>query len=222
MKLYHFIQSSYGLNALEDGCIKVSRLDDMNDPFELYGVNIKDKELRRHFRSYKHKMAKKSFMLCCSMSWKSPLLWSHYADRHKGIALVLEADNSIIQKVTYQKSKIRIDERKMIDTGMSPGSLALRLLTTKYEQWSYEEEARIFINPDEIRYKNDLPFYDFDSQIRVTGLVLGPLCNLSRRQISESLNVGDNLRLTKARLGIQHFNVVKDKSYKYNVINKQA
>lgn len=90
MKLYHFINAHYGLAAIRDQRIKLSTYDDLNDPFELYAATLNDCEIRETFYQLKNNLSKVMGLLCCSKSWSNSLLWSHYADRHKGIALVLE------------------------------------------------------------------------------------------------------------------------------------
>ena len=52
MKGYHFLSSKYGLEAIRDQRIKVSKLDDLNDPFEFHSVQLGDKEVRERFNEF--------------------------------------------------------------------------------------------------------------------------------------------------------------------------
>lgn len=46
MKIYHYLSSEFALKNLENRRIKISRLDELNDPFELVAVNHTDNEQR--------------------------------------------------------------------------------------------------------------------------------------------------------------------------------
>ena len=48
MKVYHFIPEQYALEVIADQRIKVSRFDDLNDPFELHAVDLKAREYRKY------------------------------------------------------------------------------------------------------------------------------------------------------------------------------
>jgi hypothetical protein len=102
MILYNFISKEHALNLIGDQRIEVSRIDDLNDRFELHAMDLSDKRNREEFVTFKFDMAKKIGSLCFSKSWKCPLLWSHYANRHKGIALEFEVANQAAHPVKYK------------------------------------------------------------------------------------------------------------------------
>jgi hypothetical protein len=37
MRLYHFIRERFGLEAIRDSRLKISRINELNDPFEFLG-----------------------------------------------------------------------------------------------------------------------------------------------------------------------------------------
>ena len=90
MELYYFLSSEHALQAFENQELKVSRFDQLNDPFELMAGGSGERMVRNSIRRYKQSMTKKTRLLCCSKSWGDPLLWSHYGDKHKGAALVIQ------------------------------------------------------------------------------------------------------------------------------------
>lgn len=90
MKLYHLLSVGYGLAAIRDRRFKLSSFDSLNDPFELFAGDLRDPAIRKLYRDVKEGMTKKMAILCCSKSVDNTLLWSHYADRHRGMALELE------------------------------------------------------------------------------------------------------------------------------------
>jgi len=91
-RAYHFVSLTYGLDDLRRRRLKISRLDDLNDPFELWAIAQSDRRLRQAMRTTKEQMARQYGLLCFSRGWHNPVLWSHYADRHRGIALGFDVE----------------------------------------------------------------------------------------------------------------------------------
>jgi len=88
MRVYHFINRKYGLQALRRKRLKVSLIDQLNDPFELLGIASHNPDERQAFADVKTGLARYSGILCFSSKWSNPVQWSHYGDRHKGLCLV--------------------------------------------------------------------------------------------------------------------------------------
>lgn len=87
MRVYHFLSRNYGLEDIRLRRLKIATLDDLNDPFEMLGMALRDLELRQAFRATKAKMAERAGLLCFSRHWRNPVQWSHYAERHQGLCL---------------------------------------------------------------------------------------------------------------------------------------
>jgi hypothetical protein len=88
-------------------------------------------------------------LLCCSHRDDSILMWSHYADKHRGIVLEIEVDELIpdlplsnyAYDVRYRSSPPTISA---LHGDLESFDSAINLsLSTKAIEWSYEEEARI-------------------------------------------------------------------------------
>jgi len=63
-------------------------------------------------------------------------LWSHYADKHRGICLGLEIPIVELNKIIYVPERFEYEpESKDYH----------KLLLTKYEAWNYEDELRKII-----------------------------------------------------------------------------
>jgi hypothetical protein len=90
MRLFHFLSSQYALQALARQQLKVARINELNDPFELFCADMRDANARKAFRRFKDQVSAKFGLVCFSRSWRNPLLWSHYADRHRGAAIQVE------------------------------------------------------------------------------------------------------------------------------------
>lgn len=83
MRLFHFLSAEYALQALERQRLKVARIGELNDPFELFCADMRDPVARRGFRVVKDRMSANFGFLCFCRNWRNLLLWSHYADRHR-------------------------------------------------------------------------------------------------------------------------------------------
>ena len=89
MRVYHFIKLEHGLDSLRDKRLKISLINEANDPFEFLAINLAEPDCREKMQNVKNELAKQCGILCFSAHWNSPLLWAHYADNHKGICLGL-------------------------------------------------------------------------------------------------------------------------------------
>jgi hypothetical protein len=78
MRVYHLLQTKWGMESIRKKRMKISCFADLNDPFELLGANLTARSDREAFRRWKRQISGKYGLLCFSESWQSPLLWSHY------------------------------------------------------------------------------------------------------------------------------------------------
>ncbi|KAB2310430.1 DUF2971 domain-containing protein [Betaproteobacteria bacterium SCN2] len=222
MRAYHFLSARYALAAIEKQRLKVSRFDDLNDPFELYAAELKNPKHRIAFRKFKKEMAKRFGLLCFSKSWKSPLLWSHYGDRHKGVALEFDINEDIINEVSYKPDRLLLNIGNKLSSGGLDENDMDCILKTKFKQWEYEEEVRVFIRLNDSQEEDGLHFYSFEDGVTLVGIIHGPLCQLKEREISAVLPKGHSLQLTKARLAFKSFSVVPNLSVGQRVIHGKS
>jgi hypothetical protein len=87
MRVFHFLPEDFALQDIEQRRVKVATFKDLNDPFELFSVNLADPILRAAFQEAKEQFAQHSGLVCFSRDWRNPVLWSHYAGRHTGFCL---------------------------------------------------------------------------------------------------------------------------------------
>jgi hypothetical protein len=112
---------------------------EMNDPMEgqyYYRQGDYDRQVLRSIRENKRNLR------ICSLSRNNhhDLMWSHYADGHRGVAIGVSIDRDLvdIRPVIYEglhnlSGQIAEDEA------------AREILSHKLNVWSYEEEERVFI-----------------------------------------------------------------------------
>jgi len=202
MRVYHFLPAVHAIDDIEKKRIKISEIDQLNDPFELWCVSQEDKELRQALRGYKEEMCKRFGLICFCKHWHNPLLWSHYADKHRGICLGFDVVDGGLTPINYVKERSKL---KLPPTKESMDEL----LSTKFRDWQYEEELRNWFKLDE--REDGHYFYPFDGLVRLREIIAGPLCTESRQRIDEALkDYPEAVSITKARLAFKTFQVVEN------------
>ena len=209
MRLYHFTSQEYGLEALRKQRLKIARIDELNDPFELLGWNLQDGEFRAGVRAWKKQRNAEIGIICLSWNWKHPLLWSHYADKHKGIAIGFDVpDDGPFRRVRYQRNRLQAPQAHW------PGDADLeRLLLTKSTAWEYETEYRRFCWLDESNQEGDLYFESFSDTLRPAEVIVGDRSEVTRAQVKWALgsDLSHVIRF-KARVAFGKFDVVRNKN----------
>lgn len=212
MEIYHFLSEQWALEALKKQRLKVSRFSDLNDPFELMAMSIEDKFSRSFLSDLKEKLNDKLRLLSCSRDWSSPLLWGHYADKHKGIALRLEVPSSSTTSVTYAKDRTAIDLHALMNQRDEKAKQVMfEMFTTKYDQWSYEKEIRVQFETSEVFKDGDFDYYALGGDINITGVVLGPLNSTSAALLKKNLPCGKEIEVITTRVAFRSFNIVHQK-----------
>jgi hypothetical protein len=172
-KYYHFLSSEYAIHDLERKMIRVSTLDTLNDPFELmpylrYGSGKKI----RHYMDVRNKISTEYGLLCFSRTWEEPLLWSYYADKHKGIAIGFEISGYEVFDIDYDPSPIRKQLNLTSDSAINE-KLFLELAKVKYHKWEYEKESRLLLKLKNCIKIDGHFFVQFGSNLRVKEVRLG-------------------------------------------------
>jgi len=202
MRVYHFLPANWALDDIRRKRIKISVIDELNDPFELWCVEQPDKRLRQALRGFKAEMVARFGMICFSKSWHNPLLWSHYADKHRGVCLGFDVDDRGLKPVTYSVDRPNLKLPPTLES-------INELLFTKFQGWSYEEELRNWFRLDE--KEDGHYFYPFDQMVRLREVIAGALCNLNRTEIDDALQGQSAVAVFKARLAFKTFRVVKNR-----------
>lgn len=200
MRVYHFLNEQFGLKDLAERRLKIARIMELNDPFEFLGVDLTNKELRRVLKETKVDLSKSNGLLCFSRIWKNPLLWGHYADKHKGICLGFDVPDDHLSEVDYVKERLpappKIDE-----------SFMKKLLLTKFEHWKYEEEYRAYVSlTDEIE---GYYYADFSETLKLKQVIVGDQSQITRDQMSSALaDLATGVEVFKVRAAFKSFDVV--------------
>jgi Protein of unknown function (DUF2971) len=211
MRVYHFRCETYGLKSIRERRLKISTIDELNDPFEALIFKLPNKSLRRQFEAKKSKFASKHGLLCFSKVWSNALMWSHYADRHRGICLGFDVPKNGLIHVEYNAHRM-IDGSGMLRADLPIDDRMIRTcLGTKYASWSYEQEVRRI----ESFHDKDIDvqgrkYTRFSPELDLVEVIIGPRLWQSRDKIENSLGVlRGSVEIINSRLAFNSFRVVR-------------
>lgn len=198
--LYHFrpdADEDRDLEALLKESTWVASLESLNDPYETQVVQ----QLGINAGPWRD-----AGVVCYSRSITSPLLWSHYADAHRGFVIVLNPASAGMQRhpnphgalydVLYEDAIPNIDDYP------SPDLFAAYAARTKPTCWAYEQEVRLLYRPANRLHKVDNGVY--------VAIVFGARMELARRkQIVDRIATSDldlrigRMEFTSASYGVR-------------------
>lgn len=212
MRVYHFLSANYGLENIIKSRLKVARLNDLNDPFEFMCVNLRDREMRDVFKQLVSDLSKTKGALCFSRSWNNPVLWSHYGDKHKGICLGFEIPDEVVIPVDYEPKRLRLNIAHDLKEGEIGENVMRRILATKFEDWRYEDEVRVFVSLNESDIKTGLHYKEFGDDLSLREVILGPRCHINVADLDSVLTKYDReVKAIPSRLAYSTFQVIERK-----------
>lgn len=107
VRLYRFLNAEFGLRSLVDKRLRVGRIEELNDDFEFIGVATDIREERIALRNTRKQLSANNGVLCMSKGWESTLMWAHYGDSHKGMALGFDVPADLYPAVEHTTSAER-------------------------------------------------------------------------------------------------------------------
>lgn len=217
MKLYYFTSEKYGIDNLKEKRIKVSIIAELNDPFEFQAGFLKpNKLLRKQFTEFKKKISKEFGLICLSKTWHEPVLWSHYADKHRGMVLGFDLKEDKAINVVYRKNRPLFTSEK-IDSNSSYVDYLEKLMKTKSVSWSYEEEVRFYFSLNELIFENGLYFNSFDENMILKEVILGCNSKLSDKEFLGLLKDFKNITAIKSRMAFKSFRIVRNRQKVWSI-----
>lgn len=219
MRVYYFTNEEFGLSNIINERLKISLLDELNDPFEFLGVDISNDSFRRAFNAGRREVAKKAGVICFCRDWQDPLMWAHYGDKHKGICLGFDVAKEHIKEINYLPTQMTNDiDMKKEYGGKSVGQwekMVERLLCTKYIKWKYEDEVRVVV-PLEKPDDSGLFFTQFNGDMKLKEIFLGPRSKLTLEQIARHIQTySEEVNIYKSKIAFAEYKVVLDSSLKH-------
>ncbi|NQU99806.1 MAG: DUF2971 domain-containing protein [Parcubacteria group bacterium] len=180
---YHFLSAKDAIDDLKKERIRVSRLNTLNDPFEMMPYRRYKSKERKPYNKVFRQISKKWGLLCFCPSWKEQLLWAHYARGHRGIALGFKITKDKILKLTYTPNEIRT-KFDLTDSKEENERKFLSLAEVKYQEWIYEKEHRILLKLEECEKDSDY-YMPFGDRFELKEIVLG--CKFDHKKQKENI-----------------------------------
>ena len=224
-RLYYYTSWDYGLEAIKKKRIKISEINNLNDPNEFLGVKSSDKRLIDKFLEHKLLVSEKHGIICFSKKYNSPLMWGHYAKNHYGICLGFDVENDkeSLLKVSYKKDKKEVKEIDLNKKNIL--NFMKGILETKYDNWSYESEYRYFSEKSKKNWdcRKDLYFDSFSEHLLLKEIILGirtiKTTDYIRKMLSK-IKFSNDVDIYKLKMDQETFNFIHDNEHnrKYSKI----
>ncbi len=215
--IYRFLSSEYALEALQTKRLKLGRPSELNDPADCNPrlINLPDdtkcfyddKSRNDYFRDVYRDFG----ILCFSATITEPVIWSHYADSHRGIALGFEfheeRDAKFLYKVDYNEERPVVDYRLAQELRGDTSELGQAKyiknviksgFSSKAPSWNYEQEYRAFVWLGGCKMEGRNYFTHFLSK----EVVLGLNCRLSEEDVLRAwgYDSGASPKISRAEL----------------------
>ena len=211
MRVYHFLSEHFGLEDIRLRRLKIARIADLNDPFEF--LARADSVLTRSaLRATKEEQSKKTGLLCFSSNWHNPVQWSHYADRHRGLCLGFDISDAVAKPVSYRKTPLLFDLARFKEDPHYAQQFADRMVSSKFSDWSYEEEVRLYVRLEPKAEIDGFYFLEFSNDLKLSEVIVGPASTLTKHQLISAL--GDLARqvvVRKARMAFKSYRIVEQR-----------
>jgi len=209
---YHFTEVDHAISNIENARMKVTRILETNDPFELAGLNAAHPRVRREIEKFKNENDKNLRLLCFSKDWRSPALWAHYANRHMGICLGFWAKPETLLDVTYHRDRIDAGFTSAAPVVFTPKIKEL-LITAKARDWYYEEEIRRCVPLAQTFESMGIRFYHFDETLKLREVILGAKCTTKIDDVCALVRTKyKDVAVYKARPAFGYFKMVPHES----------
>lgn len=208
MRAYYLTSKHWALEALKNRRLKIALFNDMNDPFELLGAENKTRRNKAELKQLKEGTNAAIGALCFSQGCGNPVLWSHYADKHRGICLGFDIRDDGAHEISYRGERLREIEKEFLEGEVE--ILGHRLLTTKFEHWRYEDEVRMILKLEDAVYEKEFYFMPFGEALRLREIIAGVRCNISLEELREMLSQEDaGVTIARAGLAPDEYKIVK-------------
>lgn len=199
--MYKFLSAKFGLKTLREKQLKISTLDDLNDPFELFAYEMSVRKKRKEWRNARKVWGKQRGLMCFSADWRDPVIWAHYSEKHTGLCLSFEIPDNAGRRVRYVNSRLKLSDTLVAED-------ADAWLYTKYENWAYEQEIRCWTTLE--TPSQGLYFMEFSPSLKLVEVIAGARCPLRKNKVFDAVKPLTGVKLSKARPGFHRFEIVED------------
>lgn len=213
MRLYHMTTFDTAVKfILPERRMRLSRLDKLNDPFELRSLKLEGTRAKRIFAALLAHFISDLGVLCMVKNWASPLMWAHYADNHAGVCLGFDVPDDKPRQMEYvTERRVHVLDETDPHGGITHHDLD-KLLITKSSGWSYEEEWRLFSQAREPDPVNGYFYLPFENNIVLREVIVGSCCAAPVGSFKKLLaGLPQSVTIIKARPAFETFTMVRQK-----------
>ena len=211
MRLYYMTSLDVAIeHILPERRMRLARFDQLNDPFELMSASIAGNEERLVLKYLRDHWTKTLGVICMCKHWKSPLMWAHYARQHTGVCLGFDVPDEKPKQMHYEPERMKflVDLDKPL-RGVTVDLLE-KVITTKYSQWAYEEEWRLFSKLEEKDVNNGFFYLPFGENLALREIIVGTRCTTSLGSFKRLIGSTDkSVTIIKARPAFETFTMVR-------------
>jgi len=212
------MKAKWALESLSEKKIKVTTLDEVNDPFEwLPGVlNPKAWDtagLNRWLDGFSSDFKSSWGMICLCADKTNPVMWAHYADKHKGIALefdyILDPELKELVKIDYSYDRVCLDPKVVNPIwrdGQKSTEFMQKAMSTKYESWQYEKEYRVIVPLKSCMIQSGNYFIKLPDNF-LTRVILGVNCEYTDDDVVEAAgqDLSESIEIVQAKRSLNTF-----------------
>jgi hypothetical protein len=217
MRLYKYLPEQFAISNIINKRIKVSEFHTLNDPFELMGADLIDLRKRNAVNGMKDLLGRSSGIISFSKVHHEPLLWGHYADNHRGIAIGYDVNDDLLVPVKYRSHRFEIVYNQKSRALENGDKVVDGLISTKYINWQYEEEVRIYSDLNDRDKDNNMCFCQTGDKIVLKEVWLGMNSILQRAKIEKILKesgYSTDVILKKKKMALRKFAMIEDRSFR--------
>ena len=219
MRLYHYLETRWALDDIRRRRLKLSTIEDMNDPYEGFSVCSDHEVTQAALEKTQWEFVNKYIALCFSLSPNNMLMWSHYGEKHKGICLGFDVLDELTRPVEYihdVQTVANMIVKRREDFSVEEGTKIVDLLCgAKYDGWCYEQEVRIHLGRNEKDEETGQYFREFSERLVLKEVIAGVRFPYSKKLIHDALSGysgQEEVTILKARRSTKKFEIVLDES----------
>lgn len=197
MELYKYCDKN-GVDILRHKVLKISPIDEFNDPFEFKLAKSDDENINKAVNAV-YKYQKESYrVVCLTAKDNNLILWSHYAKKHTGILIKFNTElitvNGVklserLEKVIYSNDMIKIPDNFSTLGRDAQQEIIFKNTYRKFTDWIYEEEYRAIVDFDHAENKRYIEL----APESILEVVLGMNCDLSTELSAQSILKNEDL-----------------------------
>jgi hypothetical protein len=210
--VYKFLDARWGEEAIRRRRLKISLINELNDPYEGICAKFGSRRERLAWATSQRSFAKRYGLLCFSLKWSDPVLWSHYSDQHRGLSLGFDVPANVPAQIVAYSNEL-VDGRQIsIWDQERKRSFAKKVYSTKYLFWQYEAEVRYFCDLQQRDKYTGLYFLEFGEELELREVIFGARFSGDAPWIRKMTSECKDISFTTARLAFQNFSVVPQKN----------